>query len=207
MTHDFNEQLDFSHSLSDAPWWETVYRRAFFDFKAMVDLREDGWHQRAGRDRAVVLRTGRTLYVDEKGRRPRRDGTDWPDIAVEMWSQYPKGPNRAAYPRTGGAVEGWSRKPLDCDYLAYAFVKSEICYLLPFLGIRQAVQTYARDWIEEAATNFALRASGQRAQGITWIRSENRGYDTISLGVPPKRLWDAVSGALTVSWRGAEQAA
>lgn len=202
MIRDFGEELRFSHSLSDAPWWETVYRRAFVDFRAMVDLREDGWHQRAGRDRAVVLSTGRALYIDEKGRRE-----DWPDVLIEVWSQYPKGPRRAAYPRTPGAVEGWSRKPLDCDYLAYAFVQSEICYLFPYLGIRQAVHDNAQKWIEQAKTNFALRESGQRASGITWIHAQNKRYDTISFGIPPRVLWEAVSGSLTVSWRVGQEAA
>lgn len=197
MTHDFGEQLDFSHGLSDAPWWETVYRRAFGDmYRSMVDLRQDGWHQRAGRDRAIVLSTGRTLYVDEKGRRE-----EWPDVLVEIWSQYPKKPKQRTYPRTPGAVEGWSRKPLDCDYLAYAFVPSEVCHLFPFLGVRSAVVKHGAAWSKEAASNFEARQNGGRAAGVQWVVAPNRSYDTVSLAVPVRRLWEAVADTLTVSWR------
>lgn len=196
MTHDFNAQLAFSHGLSDEPWWEIVYRRAFFDFKAMVDLRDNGWHQQAGRDRAVVLSTGRTLYIDEKGRRE-----EWPDVLVEIWSVYPPGPPVEDYPKVAGAKEGWSRKPLDCDYLAYAFVPSEICHLFPFLGVRQAVVKYGQAWRAEAVENHRRRQSGQRPTGVQWVRAPNKTYNTISLAVPVGRLWSAVTDTLTVSWR------
>ena len=49
--HDFGESLRFSHSASDLPIWEEVYRQAFPSFAAMVDHRQDGEHQRAGIDR------------------------------------------------------------------------------------------------------------------------------------------------------------
>lgn len=84
--HDFDERLAFSHDQSNQDWWEIVYRQAFPDMAAMVDLRHDGWHQRAGRDRGIVLSTGRTVYVDEKVR-----SEAYADIALEIWSQYPKG--------------------------------------------------------------------------------------------------------------------
>ena len=200
-THDFRERLDFSHRLADAPWWEPVYRRAFPDFVTMVDLRQDGWHQRAGRDRAIVLSTGRTLYVDEKGREK-----DWPDVAVEIWSQYPKGQRQARYPRRPGAIEGWSRKPLDCDFLAYAFVPSRRCHLFPFLGVRAAVVKHGAQWGQEAASNFESSQRGQRPHtGLRWIHSPNRSYDTISLGVPLAQFLAAINDALTITWTEADE--
>lgn len=193
----FHDDLAFSHSLSNEPWWETVYRRAFFDFKVMVDLRADGWHQRAGRDRAIVLSTGRTLYVDEKGRRD-----DWPDVLVEIWSEYPKVAKQAAYPATRGSVNGWSRKPLDCDYLAYAIVPARTCYLFPFLGVRAAVVKHGQRWSDEAGRAFERRESGLSCRGfVQWaVSKRNRTYDTVNLAVPVGQLHAAIGDALTVRW-------
>ena len=51
--HDFTESLARSHAAEDWPIWETIYRRAFPDFAAMVNHRQDGWHQRQGIDRSI----------------------------------------------------------------------------------------------------------------------------------------------------------
>lgn len=66
--HDFNDQLAYSHSQADRSYWQEVYRQAFPDMRRTLDLRHDGWHQRAGRDRMVILSSGRTIFIDEKVR-------------------------------------------------------------------------------------------------------------------------------------------
>ena len=113
--HDFGKQLDYSHHDERRLVWQEVYTRAFPDMAVCLDLRHDGWHQRAGRDRAVILTSGRMIYVDEKVRSQAYD-----DILIEVWSTYPRN-GRAPFPPVPGANPGWGVKPLDCDFLAYAF--------------------------------------------------------------------------------------
>ncbi len=182
---DFDKQLRKSHAHSDEPYWKEVYRRAFPDMVQLFDLRHDGWHQRAGRDRLVMLASGRPIYVDEKVR-----SEVYPDIAVEVWSQYPKDGTKP-YPARPGAVLGWGAKPLDCDFLAYAFAPAKTCYLFPFLGIRAAFAKHRMMWRDKATVN---------EDGFRWVEAPNRRYNTISIAVPTSILQTCVSDALTVCW-------
>lgn len=184
--HDFDERLSFSHGQADQPWWDTVYRKAFPDLVATVDLRADGWHQRAGRDRGIVLSSGRTIYVDEKVRSEAYD-----DIAIEIWSVYPLR-GREPYGPIEGATPGWARKPLDCDWLAYAFEPTATCYLFPFLGLRAALEKHKRVWVDNACAN---------SNGFRWIVAKNSRYNTISIAVPVWILREAITDALTISWK------
>ena len=183
--HDFAERLAYSHDQADKPWWKTVYERAFPDMVSMVDLRHDGWHQRAGRDRAIVLSSGRTIWVDEKVR-----GESYDDIAVEVWSQYPKD-GVQPYRQVDGAKPGWAREPKDCDWLAYAFEPTSTCFLFPFLGVRAALEKHKRDWVDHANTE---------TDGFMWVVAENRRYKTISIAVPVWILQGAITDAMTITW-------
>jgi hypothetical protein len=186
--HDFNDQLAYSHSQADRSYWQKVYRSAFPDMRHTLDLRHDGWHQRAGRDRMVILSSGRTIFVDEKVR-----SKSYPDIAVEVWSTYPKG-GQEPYPPVKGATEGWGQKPLDCDYLAYAFEPTQTCHLIPFLGLRAAWSKHHPDWIQQAS---------RRVNGFRWVPAPNQRYDTVSIAVPIGTLLAHINDALTVTWRDA----
>lgn len=183
--HGFDEQLKFSHSLADAPWWDEVYRTAFPDMVSSLDLRHDGWHQRAGRDRVITLSSGRQIFIDEKGRTEA-----WDDILVEVWSRYPKA-GREPYPQVRGAVPGWAVEPKDCDFLAYALVPSRTCYLFPFLGIRAAWAKHGGMWRGKATC---------REGGFQWKAARNATYNTINITVPTRILHDCINDALTVSW-------
>lgn len=184
--HRFQDQLAYSHSQADAPYWQEVYKQAFPDMETCLDLRHEGWHQRAGRDRAIVLTSGRMIYVDEKVR-SRAHGDD---IAVEIWSIYPLD-GSLPYPPVTGAKAGWGTKPLDCDFLAYAFESVKVCYLFPFLGVRAAWAKHARTWIEKASS---------KENGFCWIEARNRSYKTISLAVPVRTLQECINDALTIHW-------
>jgi hypothetical protein len=183
--HDFSAQLAYSHSQADAPYWQEIYQQAFPDMIACLDLRHDGWHQRAGRDRAVILSTGRSVFIDEKVRRKV-----YPDIAVEVWSTYPKD-GLEPYPARPGATPGWGAKPLDCDFLAYAFAPSRTCHLFPFLGIRAAFDKHRLMWRDKATCE---------EDGFGWAVAPNGRYNTISIAVPIRILQDCVNDALTICW-------
>lgn len=136
--HRFQEDLEFSHNMSDAPWWEEVYRRAFPGFQAMTCVRKDGWAQRGGIDRVVVLSSGKVLNVDEKVRRKA-----YPDILLERYSDADR------------KTPGWVQKNLATDFIAYARVPTQQCVLLPFIPLRRAWISCGRDWIARYGTLFS----------------------------------------------------
>lgn len=127
--HDFNDSLAASHKASDLPIWKQIYERAFPNFLAMIDHREDGEHQRAGIDRSVILANSKQILVDEKIRYKA-----YPDIALEHLSN----------DRTGAL--GWVCKPLRCDYIAYAIGPLGICYMLPVIQLQQAWLANGAAW-------------------------------------------------------------
>lgn len=175
--HDFNGSLARSHAQEDAPWWPTVYRRAFPGFLAMHSVRQDGWAQRGGIDRVIVLKSGKTLHVDEKVR-----SKSYPDIALERWSDRER------------RTLGWMQKALATDYLAYAFVPDQRCYLFPFPQLRTAWCRNGREWIAKAE---------DRRDGFSIALAQNPGYVTESVCVPTQILLSALSEAQVVEWKAA----
>lgn len=171
--HDFHESLAKSHAQANAPWWIEVYRRAFPDLEAAVNVRNDGWAQRGGIDRVLTLASGKTLHVDEKVR-----DADWPDILLEYWSD------------EGRKIRGWVAKDLACDFIAYAFVPSQTCYLLPFQTLRAAWREHCREWV----------GAYQR------VEAQNNGYVTVSVAVPTEVLLGALRDAMVIWWGDKEAA-
>lgn len=187
MLHDFAESLAKSHTQEDAEWWPRVYRAAFPSLTAMVSVRQDGWAQRGGIDRVLTLGSGKTLSVDEKVRYK-----DYGDVLLEFWSSY-----RGEYPQGRGDQPGWVAKDLACDYIAYAWVPTERCLLLPFQELRRAWRSHRRDWVSAARKD---------AMGFSIARAKNRGYETVSVCVPENALRDAIRDAMLVSWTAREAA-
>lgn len=173
MIHDFKESLERSNAYVNAPWWTEVYRRAFghLSVSAIVSVRNDGWAQRGGIDRVITLASGKTITVDEKVREK-----DWPDILLERWSDEAR------------KIPGWIQKPLACDYLAYAFVPSRRCYLLPMLTLQRAWRSNGREWCQQYQTK----------------RADNGHYVTASIPVPIDVLFAAVSDAMRIEWADAD---
>jgi len=172
MVHSFDQSLAKSHRQEDAPWWTEVYRRAFPDLRAMVNVRQDGWAQRGGIDRVLTLGSGKTLTVDEKVREK-----DYGDVLLEYWSDYER------------RDPGWVAKDLACDLIAYAVVPTEKCYLLPFQQLRCVWRTNGRDWVRRFKKIEALNAG--RSGGT---------YTTVSVAVPTETLLDGMRDVLCVAW-------
>ena len=97
---------------------------------------------------------------------------DWPDILLEYWSDYER------------RIPGWVAKDLACDFIAYAFVPSQTCYLLPTLILRRAWQMNGQQWVSTYKR----------------VEANNRTYTTVSVPVPIKTLMGALSNAMTVNW-------
>lgn len=172
--HDFGESLARSHSASDLPIWEGIYRQAFPSFLAMIDHRQDGEHQRAGIDRSVVLSNSKQILIDEKARFRNRNGKVYDDIALEYWSDYER------------RERGWVCKPLRCDFIAYAIVPLGKCYLLPTIQLQIAWTRFGPEWVK---TNRYPRIE-------TRNEFKGRRWTTISRGIPPEVVFGAIGSAL-----------
>jgi hypothetical protein len=174
MLHDFKTSLARSHEYEDAPWWEDVYAKAFPGYAAAISVRADGWAQRGGIDRVITLKSGKTVTVDEKIREE-----DWPDILLERWSDRDR------------KTPGWIQKDLACDFIAYAFVPTQRCYLFPFLTLRAAWILEGRRWCELAQDKLG---------GFSGVLAKNNGYTTESIAVPTDILLASIRQAMVVTW-------
>jgi hypothetical protein len=174
--HDFATDLKFSQDCADYPFWGDLYRRAFPDLATMLNVREDGFAQRGGVDRVLLLKSSHKVNVDEKVRK-----IYYPDIALERWSD-----RRRQTP-------GWVQKHLDCDFIAYAKLPHQIAFLLPTLLLQRAWRLEGRDWIYKAERN---------QDGFSIALALNKGYVTESVCVPDKVLEFAIAHcAMRVSWQ------
>ncbi len=172
-----------SHSASDLPIWEELYRNAFPDFAAMVDHRQDGEHQRAGIDRSIILTTSKQYLVDEKARgRNKKTGKIYTDILLEYLSDEERG------------IPGWVCKPLRADYIAYAIVPLGRAYLLPVVQLQAAWKVNGKKWIEYAKDRNNRQFSHIRA----FNRDGNRTWTTVSVGVPVSVLFPEIGRMLRV---------
>ena len=165
--HNFATSLRRSDVQVDAAWWEAVYKKAFPTMAAMVPVRQDGWAQRGGIDRVITLASGKTITVDEKVRQK-----DFNDILLEYWSD------------TERRTPGWIAKDLACDFIAYTYLETERCLLLPFHLLRRAWKQNGREWIAKAE---------RQEEGFRKVVARNQGYTTTSVAVS----WNVLSESLT----------
>lgn len=163
--HRFADSLALSESYADADWWLPIYRRAFPRLASAVSVRQDGWAQRGGIDRILTLECGRTFTVDEKVRME-----NWPDVLLEQWSDEAR------------RVPGWIQKPLACDFIAYAYAPSGVCYLLPVAPLQRAWRQRGREWADRYGTR----------------RAANPGYVSVGVPVPRAELMQAIAQAMMV---------
>jgi len=165
--HDFHESLALSETVAEASWWEDVYRKAFPFFESMELVASGTPEQLAGIDRIIRLAGGGVISIDEKVRH-----TDYDDILLELWSSEER------------KTLGWAGKPLACNYIAYAFLPSQRCYVFPFPQLHLALWNHWDDWRHKYKT----------------VKSPNRGYTTTSLAVPITVIQQAIVEAGFVRW-------
>jgi hypothetical protein len=190
MSGDFENDNEWATSVAGEPFWLDVYRQAFPGFVDAHIPEGDGWHQRAGRDRIIVLNDSSTITVDEKGRREV-----WPDILVEMFSDW------------GKRVPGWGNpnKALNCNYIGYAFVPTQTCHLIPYRELRRIMaHGPGQEWWREASK----KERENRKDGVHFVDARNPRdpnkplrYWTRSLAVPTHLLLDAIRQSLTFHWQ------
>ncbi len=175
--HDFDECLKQSHDAHDLPIWEYMYRQAFPDLLAMHDHREDGYWQRAGIDRSLILQSSKQILVDEKIRgRNRKTGMVYEDIAIEYVSN-----------DRSGAL-GWAEKPMAADYIAYAIAPLGKGYLLPVPHLQNAWRLHKDVWLRKFHSRTA----------------PNKGYNTLFCPVPVAALFKAMGEQLRFTFEPIE---
>lgn len=171
--HNFTTSLAYSHNAADWPGWEKIYRAAFPEFAAMIDHRQDGWHQRQGVDRSVILKNSKQILIDEKVRdRNAKTGRIYTDIALEYWSDEQR------------EIPGWVCKSLMADYIAYAILPLGCCYLLPVPQLQKSWLQYKDKWLNL----YPL------------IRAQNTDWVTVSVGVPVPVLFKAIGECLRIGF-------
>ncbi len=167
--NDFNADLAFSHSAEDLPIWKEIYDKAFPENNGFTNMRLNGQTQHLGIDRTVILSSGKAIYIDEKVRRK-----EYHDILLEY----------VANDKTGSL--GWAEKPLFCDYIAYAIIPLNICYLLPVPQLQACWKNNKRKWLGEYGTCSA----------------RNKNYSTLSCPVPVNVLYPAIGNSLRIHFDG-----
>lgn len=173
--HNFKEDLEKSQANQDASWWWDIYQDRFPNLMAALPIKQDGWAQRGGVDRILVLADGNVLYVDEKVRQ-----TKYPDFLLEYCSSKERG------------TLGWVEKDLCCDFIAYVFLPTKELYLLPFQPLKMAWRANREKWISKA------RSTTDNSYRI--VEAVNDGYTTQSVAVPTGAVWEAIKDSLKVNW-------
>jgi hypothetical protein len=169
--HNFKNSLEFSHSASDLPIWETIYKKAFPSMVEMIDHRQHGEHQYAGIDRSIVLENSKQILIDEKVRGKNKiTGRVYKDIALEYISNDQK------------ESPGWVCKPIRADYIAYVIIPIRTCYLLPVIQLQNAWAENKTEWLANYHT----------------IKADNGYYKTLSLCLPVDTLFKAIGQQLRI---------
>jgi hypothetical protein len=127
--HSFEERRLWSRSMSGQLWFGETYRRAFGEGFTMQTIEDDGWAQRAGIDRMLVLPCGRSFGIDEKVREK-----EYGDVLLEFMSDKAR------------KQPGWVVKPLLAEYIAYAVAPSGRCHLFPTLTLQRAWRHLGEGW-------------------------------------------------------------
>ena len=132
--NNFAEDLSCSSMASDEDFWNEVYKKAFPDMACHIKYDEKSQSQLLGIDRIIHLKSGRTIYIDEKKRRSNYD-----DIALEYEHE----------DKNGRTWPGWIEKQLCIDYLAYAFMKKQQVLLYDWQMLRKAWISNKVEWFQK----------------------------------------------------------
>lgn len=169
-TGNFHRDNAYSLRASEELFWEAVYEKAFPGLK-YSQLCKDLAQQKQGVDRVLYFMNGNIQYVDEKKRTK-----DYGDILLEHTSNVERG------------TPGWMEKDLAIDYLAYAIMPLQRCYLFPWPMLRRAWLQYRDKWRKEY---------WDTVPGTTEI-GNGEIYHTHSVAIPLKVLQRAVTTAAII---------
>ena len=173
MVNDFKADLEFSHLFEENPIWDEIYKKSFPTMIEKISYKADGFWQREGIDRGIVLSNTKQVFIDEKVRgRNKKTGLVYDDIALEYLSSKEQ------------SKPGWVCKPLRADYIAYLIAPLGRCYMLPVIQLQAAWEKYGEQWINKYPK----------------IPAQNIGYTTMSVGVPTAILFKALGEELRINF-------
>ncbi len=170
----FNNDMDWSLAGGHEPFWHAVYWKAFPNL-VTIELCSDLPRQKQGIDRLLHLSNGKVITIDEKKRKEVYN-----DILLEIISNEAYG------------TPGWIEKDLSIDYLAYAFMPIQRCYLFPWPMLRRAWVQWGKKWRNEYGTRRSSTKIG------------NTAYWTVNVPVPIDVLRRAVSTASIIDVAGGD---
>lgn len=165
IVHDFKEDLEFSQGTRTEEFWLAAYRKAFPNMVGQHPIVGDCAAQRQGIDRVISLSSGRDLKIDEKVRRK-----NYNDVLIEYLGDEEHG------------KPGWIEKDLAIDYIAYAFIPSRQCLLLPWPLLQRAWRLCGSEWQK----NYPV------------IRARNPNYTTACVAVPIEELRTRIGQATLI---------
>ena len=171
----FHDDMGWSLTGRHEPFWNAVYHKAFPNL-VQTELCSDIPRQKQGIDRLLYLSNGKTLTVDEKKRKKV-----YGDILLEVISNEAYG------------TPGWMEKDLSIDYLAYAFMPIQRCYLFPWPMLRRAWCQYGDKWRSEYGTRRSSTDVEETGKIVYW---------TVNVPVPIEVLRRAVSTAAIIDVAG-----
>lgn len=177
--HDFSTCLKQSHDAEDLPVWNDVYKKAFPSMVGMISYRQDGFWQREGVDRGILLENTKQIFIDEKVRGTNKiTNKVYNDISLEYVSN-----------DTTGAP-GWVCKQLRADYIAYLIAPIGKCYLLPVIQLQQVWKLYGREW----------RTRPRQGDSYGERPARNSGYKTWFCPVPVPELFSKIGSLLRIEF-------
>ena len=153
---DFDTDLQYSLDSQEDILFDNFYRRVFPQLKSIEFVKELTL-QKKGFDKIIELESGKKFYIDEKKRRK-----DWGDILLEIWS------NKEM------KKKGWFVTS-EADYIVYAFMESQVVYVLPLLLMRM--------WAWKDKKYFMSFKS---------VESVNKNYTTVCKAIPTELLLTAI---------------
>lgn len=184
--HNYTESLNQSKKDAESEHWQIIYRQAFPDFQSMSKPVVELDRQYKGIDRVITLEGGKQIFVDEKYRYPDRFGRRWTDVLIEVWSDYER------------RTHGWISKPLWCDFVAYAFADSKVCYMLPYQQLKRAWLQNEHAWKQR----YGRSDHPERLQTTTTTNNKNgHVYTTAFICIPIAVVLQAMNGAVWISWQ------
>lgn len=168
---------DFRYSNKHDKFWWKIYSKMFdmnYMFRSPKEL------DMKGVDRVIVLSSGDLITIDEKIRRGSYD-----DFLLEYISDKEEN------------TPGWIEKPLECDFIAYAFEEEETAYFFYWLELSKLWKKVGNAWI----------GNGKRGEfGFDIVEAKNYKdgkyiYTTISLAIPCQMLLRALKYTAKLSLR------
>jgi hypothetical protein len=169
--YNFNEQLNKSENPKEEKFWQSVYKSQFPDLENMITCKGPTQAQKLGFDRILQLKSGKILFIDQKS-----DYTDYQNFFLETISVEEDN------------APGWMVKDLLIDYVAYAFIKRNECYFLPYYSLMRVWHFYENIWTS--------------TYGIKKVPNEScKNYNTLGIAVPINVVLQKIKDSFRVAYK------